>query len=120
MIKVKLKDTTSIFRDASQDVTIEGDKTFEVQRTSTIQNALIGGALVLVTGETPEAKKEEEPKKEEPKGESKEEEPKGETPEAKKEEGAQPFTRLSKADYNKLSPEDKKVYDAELAKQSGK
>lgn len=54
-IKVKLRDKSSIFRDASQGITLTGSKVVEVKRTPTIVESINGGALILVE----ESKKDE-------------------------------------------------------------
>lgn len=55
-IKVKLRDSSSIFRDASQGITIVGKEPVEVKRTPTIVESINGGALILVESEKVEQK----------------------------------------------------------------
>lgn len=46
LVKVKLRDGSSIFRDASQDLTIDSKEAVEVKRTITVNEAIKGGALI--------------------------------------------------------------------------
>lgn len=59
-IKVKLKDPSSIFRDASQQITIIGKEAVVVKRTPTIVESIKGGALVLVDANVEDKKDEVE------------------------------------------------------------
>lgn len=62
---VKLKDTGSIFHDASQDGTVTGDKVVELKKTPKVMAAIKGG--VLVEAKASEVEKTEEAKTEETK-----------------------------------------------------
>ena len=58
-IKVKLRDKGSIFRDASQGITLTGTSEASVRKTPTIMEAVRGGALILLEEVKETPKKEE-------------------------------------------------------------
>lgn len=45
---VKLRDSSSIFHDPEQDITLVGKSSTKVKQTERVVNALRGGALILV------------------------------------------------------------------------
>lgn len=48
ILLVKLRDSSSIFHDPEQDITLIGKSSVEVKQTERVVNALRGGSLILV------------------------------------------------------------------------